>query len=139
MARISTRSLLDGGQRIAPPTTVTPATTATTATSAISPQDVRDPVTGLTPAQVAAQKALAEAVAAGEKLGIKTTPKVATAGNVPTVTVTNRPTGPTGPGPTGPRIKTKKEVGREAIVSGMFQIKSCRSPRCLISPLTPIS
>ena len=117
MARISTRSLLDGGQRIAPPTTVTPATTAT---SAISPQDVRDPVTGLTPAQVAAQKALSQAVTAGAALGIKTTPNVATAGNVPTVTITNRPTGPTGP--TGPGTKTKKEVGRETLGSGLSRV-----------------
>jgi len=56
------------------------------------PQDVRNPVTGLTPAQVAAQQALSEAVTAGAKLGIETKPNVATAGNVPTVTVTKVPT-----------------------------------------------
>lgn len=62
-----------------------------TAESFIDPQDVRDPVTGLTPAQVAAQKALSEAVTAGEALGIKTKTNVATTGNVPTVTVTGFP------------------------------------------------
>ena len=98
MARISTRNLLDGGQRVTPPTT-----TAVT-TPAIDPQDIRSKTSGLTPAQVAAQKALNEAVAAGAALGIRTTPNVATPGNVPTVTVTKvpGPTGPTGPGSTGP-------------------------------------
>ena len=51
------------------------------------PENVRDPITGLTPAQVEAQKALAEAVAAANALGIKTVANTATAGNVPTVSV----------------------------------------------------
>lgn len=93
MARISTRNLIDGGERVSPPTPVAPI---------ISAQDVRDPITKLTPAQVAAQQALAEAVAAGAKLGIETKPNVATAGNVPTVTVTKVPTTKTVSGPTGP-------------------------------------
>lgn len=59
--------------------------TATQGTSfSIDPQDVRDPKTGLTPAQVAAQKALADAVAAANALGITTATNVATPGNVPT-------------------------------------------------------
>jgi hypothetical protein len=86
MARISTRNLLDGGQRVTPPT---PTKTTTPAAPFIDPQDVRNPATGLTPAQVAAQQALSEAVTAGAALGIKTTPNVATPGNVPTVTVTS--------------------------------------------------
>ena len=88
MARISTRALLDGGERVTPPTT-----TAVT-TPAIDPQDIRSKTSGLTPAQVAAQKALNEAVAAGAALGIRTTPNVATPGNVPTVSVTKVPTQP---------------------------------------------
>ena len=59
------------------------------------PQDVRDPVTGLTPAQVAAQKALNEAVAAGKALGIETKTIPATTGNVPLVSVTKVPTSTT--------------------------------------------
>ena len=114
MARINPRYLLDGGAEGVPTRTKTPITPF------IDPQDVRDPVTGLTPAQVAAQQALSQAVTAGAALGIKTTPNVATAGNVPTVTVTNRPTGPTGP--TGPGTKTKKEVGRETLGSGLSRV-----------------
>jgi len=89
MARISTRNLLDGGGPVIPrtPKSTTPAS--------IDPQDVRNPATGLTPAQVAAQKALDEAVANAAKLGIETKPNVATAGNVPTVTVTKVPTATT--------------------------------------------
>ena len=114
MARINPRYLLDGGAEGVPTKTKTPITPF------IDPQDVRDPVTGLTPAQVAAQQALSQAVTAGAALGIKTTPNVATAGNVPTVTITNRPTGPTGP--TGPGTKTKKEVGRETLGSGLSRV-----------------
>ena len=74
------------------------------------PQDVRDPATRRTPAQVAAQQALAEAVAAGRELGIVTRTNVATPGNVPTVTVVRTPSttvktgGPTGPGGGGRTI-----------------------------------
>ena len=66
---------------VAPRPTFTPA----------DPQDVRDPRTGLTPAQVAAQQALAEAVATGRELGIATRTNVATPGNVPTVSVVRTP------------------------------------------------
>lgn len=66
-------------------------TAANTAVSFIDPQDVRDPATGLTPAQVAAKKALDEAVAAGAALGIKTKTDAAKPGNVPTVTITGFP------------------------------------------------
>ena len=115
MARISTRSLLDGGQRTTPPTS---ATSPTAVTPAFTPeaQDVRSPATGLTPAQVAAQQALNEAVAAAAKLGIETKPNVATAGNVPTVTVTKVPT------TTASTTKTKKEVRRETLGSGLDRI-----------------
>lgn len=99
MARISTRNLIDGGERTTPPKPKTPAYTP-------DPQDVRDPVTGLTPAQVAAQKGLAGAVAAGAALGIETKQNVATTGNVPTVTVTKVPTTKTVSGPTGPAVVT---------------------------------
>ena len=77
------------------------------------PQDIRDPITRRTPAQIAAQQALADAVAAGRELGIITRTNVAKPGNVPTVTVvrtpstttkTGAPTGPTGPGGTGRTI-----------------------------------
>ena len=77
------------------------------------PQDVRDPITRRTPAQIAAQQALTDAVAAGRELGIITRTNVAKPGNVPTVTVvrtpstttkTGAPTGPTGPGGTGRTI-----------------------------------
>jgi len=61
------------------------------APSFVDPQDVRDPVTGLTPAQTAAKKALDEAVSVGAALGIKTKTNAATPGNVPTVTVTGFP------------------------------------------------
>ena len=73
------------------------------------PQDIRDPSTRRTPAQIAAQQALEDAVAEGRKLGIVTRTNVARPGNVPTVTVVRTPTtktvssGSTGPtGPTGP-------------------------------------
>jgi len=115
MARISTRSLLDGGQRTTPPISTTSPTAVTPAFTP-NPQDVRDPVTGLTPAQTAAKKALDEAVAAGAKLGIETKPTVATAGNVPTVTVTKVPT------TTASTTKTKKEVRRETLGSGLDRI-----------------
>ena len=55
------------------------------------PQDIRDPGTNRTPAQIAAQQALAEAVAAGRDLGIVTRTNVAKPGNVPTVTVVRTP------------------------------------------------
>ena len=55
-------------------------------------QDIRDPRTNRTPAQLAAQQALAEAVAAGRDLGIVTRTNVAKPGNVPTVTVVRTPT-----------------------------------------------
>jgi hypothetical protein len=55
------------------------------------PLDVRDPSTRRTPAQIAAQQALAEAVAAGRDLGIVTRTNVAKPGNVPTVTVVRTP------------------------------------------------
>jgi len=48
----------------------------------VDPQDVRDPKTGLTPAQVAAQKAQQEAVAGANLLGITTATNVSTPGNV---------------------------------------------------------
>jgi len=115
MARISTRSLLDGGQRTTPPISTTSPTAVTPAFTP-NPQDVRNPVTGLTPAQTAAKKALDEAVAAGAKLGIETKPTVATAGNVPTVTVTKVPT------TTASTTKTKKEVRRETLGSGLDRI-----------------
>ena len=99
MARISTRSLIDGGERTTPPKTKAPAYTP-------DAQDVRDPVTKLTPAQVAAQQALSQAVTAGAAVGIQTKPNVATAGNVPTVTVTKVPTTKTVTGPTGPAVVT---------------------------------
>jgi hypothetical protein len=60
----------------------------------LEPENVRDPITGLTPAQVEAKKALDEAVAAGNALGIKTTANTATAGNVPTVTRVDSTTPP---------------------------------------------
>lgn len=97
MARISTKYLLDGGERVTPPTTAKTTATTTTATTVrpaapfVDPQDVRDPATGFTPAQMAAQKALAEAVAAGKELGIETKPNVVTPGNVPTVSITKMP------------------------------------------------
>jgi hypothetical protein len=56
-----------------------------------NPLDVRDPGTNRTPAQLAAQQALAEAVAAGRDLGIVTRTNVARPGNVPTVTVVRTP------------------------------------------------
>ena len=85
MARIRTTNIIDGGERV-------PTTTSTSVQApAIDPQDVRGKTSGLTPAQVAAQKALNEAVAAGAALGIRTTPGAATAGNVPTVSVTKTP------------------------------------------------
>jgi hypothetical protein len=56
-----------------------------------NPLDVRDPSTRRTPAQLAAQQALAEAVAAGRDLGIVTRTNVARPGNVPTVTVVRTP------------------------------------------------
>ena len=93
MARISTRSLIDGGERTTQAKPKAPAYTP-------DPQDVRDPVTGLTPAQVAAQQALSQATTAGAAVGIQTKPNVATAGNVPTVTVTKTPTTKTVTGPT---------------------------------------
>ena len=65
---------------LAPTPTPTPKPT-------VPAQDVRDPVTGLTPAQVAAQKALEQAVSNANALGIQTTQNVATKGNVPTVSV----------------------------------------------------
>ena len=80
MARISTRNLIDGGEPA--PRTSTPATIPV-----VDPQDVRGKTSGLTPAQIAAQKALNEAVAAGAALGIRTTPNPATSGNVPTVSM----------------------------------------------------
>lgn len=78
----------------------------------IDPMDVRDPVTGLTPAQVAAKAALNEAVAAGAALGIQTKQNVATPGNVPTVTITGKPSKPV----------TKTETRREYIGSGPGRI-----------------
>ena len=92
MARISTRALLDGGERVTPPTPTAVKKVPTAPPSFVDPQDVRDPATGLTPAQTAAQKALAEAVAAGKELGIETKPNAATPGNVPTVSITKMPT-----------------------------------------------
>jgi len=115
MARISTRNLLDGGQRTTPPTTTT-LPTAVTPAFIPDAQDVRSSATGLTPAQVAAQQALNEAVAAAAKLGIETKPDIATKGNVPTVTVTKVPT------TTASTTKTKKEVRRETLGSGLDRI-----------------
>jgi hypothetical protein len=112
MARISTRNLIDGGER------TTPRTSTPAKSSFVDPQDVRDPVTGLTPAQVAAQKALTEAVTAGAALGIKTTPNVATPGNVPTVTVTKVPTVVTMPTlAPSPTLSTGPTGGGRRVVS----------------------
>jgi hypothetical protein len=113
MARIRTRYLLDGGtERVAPSTvkttpTQTPAqtTTLTPTPSFIDPQDIRDPITGLTPAQTEAQKALIEAVAAGKELGIETKINPAKPGNVPTVTIVKTPSRTT-PSTTSPSTTT---------------------------------
>lgn len=77
MARISTRSLLDGGERVTPPTTKT----KTPIPSFLDPQDVRDPITGLTPAQTAAK---AGATATATQLGVSVDPKTG---------LVNQPTG----------------------------------------------
>jgi hypothetical protein len=78
MARIrTTRMMLDGGERVTPPT--------------VEAQDIRDPKTGLTPAQVEAQQALAEAVKNASALGITTTANTVTPNNVPTVTINKNP------------------------------------------------
>jgi hypothetical protein len=112
MARISTRNLIDGGER------TTPRTSTPAKSSFVDPQDVRDPVTGLTPAQVAAQKALSQAVTAGAALGIKTTSNVATPGNVPTVTVTKVPTVVTMPTlAPSPTLSTGPTGGGRRVVS----------------------
>lgn len=83
MARINPRNLIDGGARVTPPAPVV-SSTPTKTPLVIDPQDVRDPKTGLTPAQVAAQQAVAQATAAANALGITTATNVATPGNVPT-------------------------------------------------------
>lgn len=64
----------------------TPKPTAPSTVPSVSPLDVRDPITGLTPAQVAAQKAAEETQVMASKAGIKTeltTPK----GQAGTITV----------------------------------------------------
>jgi hypothetical protein len=68
--------------------TVTQASAGTTTqgtTSDIDPQDIRDPKTGLTPAQMEAKRLLDEAVANANALGITTVANTAKPGNVATV------------------------------------------------------
>jgi hypothetical protein len=106
MARISTRNLLDGGQRVTPPTSVTP--TSRTA-PAIDPQDVKDPVTGLTPAQTAARAAAQEVAAStggtyNPQTGMVTAPKTATKTVTPTTTTTVPPVSSVTPAGTDPAL-----------------------------------
>ena len=101
MARISIPRMLDGGgpeaNRPTPASTPKPTTTVS-----IDPYYVRDPKTGLSPAQVEANKAVAEAAAA---TGMKVTPGAtgpkATTSRVSTTPITKTPTVTTGGVTTG--------------------------------------
>jgi hypothetical protein len=71
---------------LTPTVTQTSAGTTTQGTSSdIDPQDIRDPKTGLTPAQMEAKRLLDEAVANANALGITTVANTAKPGNVATV------------------------------------------------------
>lgn len=80
MARISTRNLIDGGERVAPPTTVKPTITAATTPAVTSTAVTNKP---LTPAQIDARK---NAEALAKQVGAKIDPVT---GLIDKSTVTN--------------------------------------------------